>query len=144
MPFELDNDFDSGVDIRVIGVGGGGTNAVNRMISSNIKGVHKLYKAIKSDTAKVVHSEKGNALLEGVTDAITITECDALDAVKYNSAAVMSVKSHKKRSEFLEHVTAENFEVLLNKCLKKNVFQKIKAKVKNAFIKISRIRKSIN
>ena len=39
MPFELDNDFESGVDIRVVGVGGGGNNAVNRMISSNIKGV---------------------------------------------------------------------------------------------------------
>ena len=35
MPFELDNNFDSCVDIRVIGVGGGGNNAVNRMISSN-------------------------------------------------------------------------------------------------------------
>ena len=39
MSFELDNDFASGVDIRVIGVGGGGNNAVNRMISDNIKGV---------------------------------------------------------------------------------------------------------
>ena len=39
MAFEFDNDFESGVDIRVIGVGGGGNNAVNRMISSNIKGV---------------------------------------------------------------------------------------------------------
>ncbi len=39
MAFELDNDFESGVDIRVIGVGGGGNNAVNRMIASNIKGV---------------------------------------------------------------------------------------------------------
>ncbi len=37
--FELDNDFDSGVDIRVFGVGGGGNNALNHMIASNIKGV---------------------------------------------------------------------------------------------------------
>ncbi len=37
--FELDNDVESGVDIRVFGVGGGGNNAVNRMIASNIKGV---------------------------------------------------------------------------------------------------------
>ena len=37
--FELDNDCESGVDIRVFGVGGGGNNAVNRMISSNIRGV---------------------------------------------------------------------------------------------------------
>lgn len=47
MAFELDNDFESGVDIRVIGVGGGGNNAVNRMISSNIKGVEFI--AINTD-----------------------------------------------------------------------------------------------
>lgn len=39
MAFELDNEVQSGVDIRVFGVGGGGNNALNRMIASNIKGV---------------------------------------------------------------------------------------------------------
>ncbi len=47
MAFEFDNDFESGVDIRVIGVGGGGNNAVNRMIASNIKGVEFI--AINTD-----------------------------------------------------------------------------------------------
>ena len=39
MSFEFDSNFDSGVNIKVIGVGGGGGNAVNRMIESNIQGV---------------------------------------------------------------------------------------------------------
>jgi len=39
MPFEFDDNYESGVNIKVIGVGGGGNNAVNRMISSNIRGV---------------------------------------------------------------------------------------------------------
>ncbi|MBR6051678.1 MAG: cell division protein FtsZ [Clostridia bacterium] len=39
MGFEFNQDFDSGVKIKVIGVGGGGGNAVNRMIAKNIKGV---------------------------------------------------------------------------------------------------------
>lgn len=39
MPFELDEEFESGVNIKVVGVGGGGNNAVNRMISSNVRGV---------------------------------------------------------------------------------------------------------
>ena len=39
MTFEPDNNFESGVVIRVIGVGGGGNNAVNRMIFSNLRGV---------------------------------------------------------------------------------------------------------
>ena len=35
MPFELDdNNYESGVNIKVIGVGGGGNNAVNRMTNS--------------------------------------------------------------------------------------------------------------
>ena len=47
MTFEFNNDFESGVDIRIVGVGGGGNNAVNRMINSNIKGVEFI--AINTD-----------------------------------------------------------------------------------------------
>ncbi len=39
MIFEHDDTMSSGVNIKVIGVGGGGNNAVNRMISTNIRGV---------------------------------------------------------------------------------------------------------
>jgi len=37
MSFELENDFDSIVQIKVIGVGGGGGNALNRMVANGIK-----------------------------------------------------------------------------------------------------------
>ncbi len=39
MGFEFNSNYDSGVKIKVIGVGGGGGNAVNRMIESGIQGV---------------------------------------------------------------------------------------------------------
>ena len=39
MEFDFEQVHDSGVKIKVIGVGGGGNNAVNRMISTNIRGV---------------------------------------------------------------------------------------------------------
>ena len=39
MPFAMDDNYESGVNIKVIGVGGGGNNAVNRMIASGVKGV---------------------------------------------------------------------------------------------------------
>ena len=39
MTFEHDNTCEAGVCIKVIGVGGGGNNAVNRMIAKNIQGV---------------------------------------------------------------------------------------------------------
>ena len=63
MPFELDNDFDSGVDIRVIGVGGGGNNAVNRMISSNIKGVQFI--AINTDRAALTKTSAATKICIG-------------------------------------------------------------------------------
>ena len=37
MGFELDNDFDSVVQIKVVGVGGGGGNAVDRMVANGVK-----------------------------------------------------------------------------------------------------------
>ncbi len=39
MPFGLDTGPESVVTIKVIGVGGGGSNVVNRMVKSNVKGV---------------------------------------------------------------------------------------------------------
>ena len=39
MEFSIDNSVNSGAIIKVIGVGGGGGNAVNRMIEENVKGV---------------------------------------------------------------------------------------------------------
>ena len=54
MPFELDDNYESGVNIKVIGVGGGGNNAVNRMITSNIRGVD--YIAINTDKQALAKS----------------------------------------------------------------------------------------
>ena len=39
MAFGLDTGAESVVDIKVIGVGGGGSNVVNRMVESGVKGV---------------------------------------------------------------------------------------------------------
>ena len=39
MEFDFEPAYESGVSMKVVGVGGGGNNAVNRMISTNIRGV---------------------------------------------------------------------------------------------------------
>jgi len=54
MPFEMDTNYESGVNIKVIGVGGGGNNAVNHMIESNIKGVE--FVAINTDKQALMQS----------------------------------------------------------------------------------------
>ena len=55
MGFEMAADFESVVQIKVIGVGGGGGNAVNRMIKSEIKGVEFI--AINTDKHVLLQSQ---------------------------------------------------------------------------------------
>ena len=65
MAFEFEETNSSGVNIKVIGVGGGGTNAVNRMIEAGVRGVEFI--AVNTDkqvletsgaTHKIVIGEK--------------------------------------------------------------------------------------
>ncbi len=48
MEFDFEKVYESGVNIKVVGVGGGGNNAVNRMIASNIQGVEFI--AVNTDS----------------------------------------------------------------------------------------------
>ena len=59
MAFELDDNFESGVNIKVVGVGGGGGNAVNRMISS-IRGVEFI--CVNTDKQALLHSSATNKI----------------------------------------------------------------------------------
>ena len=63
MTFEHDDTYESGVNIKVIGVGGGGNNAVNRMITSNIKGVE--FVAINTDRQVLRRSDASLQLVIG-------------------------------------------------------------------------------
>ncbi|MCQ2423410.1 MAG: cell division protein FtsZ [Clostridia bacterium] len=54
MGFEFDDSFESGVNIKVVGVGGGGNNAVNRMIVTNVRGVDFI--AVNTDKQALLHS----------------------------------------------------------------------------------------
>ncbi len=55
MSFEMSADFESVVQIKVLGVGGGGGNAVNRMIRSDVKGVE--FVAINTDKHVLLQSQ---------------------------------------------------------------------------------------
>ena len=67
MEFDFEQVYDSGVSIKVIGVGGGGNNAVNRMISTNIRGVEFI--AINTDSQALDTSCAAKKLVIG--DKIT-------------------------------------------------------------------------
>lgn len=63
MPFKLEETFDSGVNIKVIGVGGGGNNAVNRMITAGVKGVEFI--AINTDKQVLQKNGANNKIFIG-------------------------------------------------------------------------------
>ena len=63
MTFEHDDTNVSNVNIKVIGVGGGGNNAVNRMINSNIAGVE--FVAINTDRQALKRSGASTQLVIG-------------------------------------------------------------------------------
>jgi cell division protein FtsZ len=63
MAFELDRDFDNIVQIKVVGIGGGGNNAVNRMINSDVKGVEFI--AINTDKQALGLSKATNKIVIG-------------------------------------------------------------------------------
>ena len=67
MEFDFEPVYDCGVKIKVIGVGGGGNNAVNRMISTNIRGVEFI--AVNTDNQALESSCATKKLIIG--DKIT-------------------------------------------------------------------------
>ena len=54
MAFEIENEFEATVQIKVIGIGGGGGNAVNRMIDAGVQGAEFI--AVNTDKQILTHS----------------------------------------------------------------------------------------
>ena len=67
MAFSMTSEFENEVAqiIKVVGVGGGGGNAVNRMISSNIKGVQFI--TINTDRAALAKTSAATKICIGET-----------------------------------------------------------------------------
>lgn len=61
--FELDMDVDQFAKIKVVGVGGGGNNAVNRMIESGLKGVDFI--AVNTDAQALLNAKAQNRIQIG-------------------------------------------------------------------------------
>ena len=61
--FTFDENSDNAVNIKVIGVGGGGNNAVNRMIAANIRGVEFI--AVNTDNQALNNSSASRRIVIG-------------------------------------------------------------------------------
>ena len=63
MPFEVAEDQANVVQIKVVGVGGGGGNAVNRMVEAGVRGVE--FVAVNTDKAALIKSNAGQKIQIG-------------------------------------------------------------------------------
>ncbi len=63
MAFEIDNETADVVQIKVVGVGGGGGNAVNRMVDAGVRGVEFI--AINTDKAALLLSKANHKIQIG-------------------------------------------------------------------------------
>lgn len=89
--FEFEQPIKSKVDIKVVGVGGGGNNAVNRMISANIKGVEFI--AINTDAQALENSCAEKKIIIG--DKITHGKGAGSDPDKGRKSAEESIETIK-------------------------------------------------
>jgi cell division protein FtsZ len=63
MAFELEETYESGVNIKVIGVGGGGNNAIRNMINANVKGVEFI--AMNTDKQALLKVKEATQIVIG-------------------------------------------------------------------------------
>ena len=91
MTFEPDKNFESGVVIRVIGVGGGGNNAISRMIKANIRGVDFI--AVNTDRQALRRCEAPTQMVIG--EKITNGHGAGADPEKGERAAEESIDEIK-------------------------------------------------
>lgn len=89
----------------------------------------------KGTSVVFVHSQKGQIILEQLSDKIDWLKVNLEDAYRENGSLVNSSMSHPGREEFLAQVKAENFEELVRKYFphenvrKIGLLQKIKRKL---------------
>ncbi len=67
MPFEVADEMENVVQIKVVGVGGGGGNAVNRMVAAGVRGVE--FVAINTDKAALFLSKADQKIQIGEKSA---------------------------------------------------------------------------
>lgn len=90
----------------------------------------------KGTSIVFVHTEQGKKLLEQLWEQIEYLQIDVPEAYEENPSLVIPSKEHENRREFLEKVTAENFERMVRGYFPKitpkkpGIFQRVKGKIK--------------
>jgi coenzyme F420-reducing hydrogenase beta subunit len=78
-----------------------------------------------------VNSTTGRVMLEQIKDKILCEEVDINEAVKYNSAAIKSVKYNPKRKHFFNEINNEYFDRLVKKYCTDKLSVRVKRRAKS-------------
>lgn len=89
----------------------------------------------KGTSVVFVHSQKGRMIMEHLRDEMDCLEVEIEDAYKENGSLINSSAAHPARAEFLEQVTADNFEELIHRYFPREsrragILQKIRSRLK--------------
>ncbi len=96
-------------------------------------GVEKLLPEMfddKGTSLVFINSLKGKKIFESISDKMIYRTADIDEAVKYNPAAYKSCAMNKKRDKFMSEINAENFDKIVKKYTKQNLFKKCLVKFK--------------
>ena len=83
-----------------------------------IQNIHPELDDDKGVSLVLVNSSKGREMLESVIETIFIKPTDLGTAIKYNSAAVVSVKLPKTREKFMRDIQKQSFDRVVNRYAK--------------------------
>lgn len=81
-----------------------------------------------------VNSKAGESLLERIENRIIYKEVPINQSVKYNSAAIRSVKYNSKRNIFFNKLDKEEFESLVRSCCSDTMLVRIKRRIKRLLV----------
>ncbi len=85
----------------------------------------------KGTSLVITNTEKGENIINSVSNQLEIVEADLSKAVKYNSAAEKSVPTNPQRVEFLNDFKAYPFEKVIKKYCSPDWKKQLKSKIKN-------------
>jgi coenzyme F420-reducing hydrogenase beta subunit len=108
-------------------------NRVSDITMADFWGIQNVLPKLDDDKGTsliLVHSDLGNRYYSAVSTNIISEEVDVDEALKYNSAAIKSVKPHSKRKEYFDNLDSMDFDKLHNKYVTLPFIVKAKRKIK--------------
>lgn len=88
----------------------------------------------KGTSIVLINSKKGKELFKKIKEKCIVRSIDLDAIIKYNTSLIKSSNEHKNRKNFLDIVTSNNFDVVVNKYIPKqrnSILKRIIRKIKN-------------